>query len=181
MWPGIHDKIRTCDDPEPLYGGKFCKGGLVEVAPCQLKKSCGGCNYLSKDGRKKSRKEEMISSKSTAPDSKFVFPLKKNKVYEVGALITSQMLHVTFLLCVALCVSYPLDGKTPHHPPVFDGTDKTVPKNLKDKSVINDIQQINEDNVDNDKLFESDIKLTHNDLERVDTSRTGKDTPGAEG
>ena len=36
------------------------------------------------------------------------------------------------------------------------------------------------DNVDNDKLFESDIKLTHNDLERVDTSRTGKDTPGAE-
>lgn len=35
-------------------------------------------------------------------------------------------------------------GKTPHHPPVFDGTDKTVPKNLKDKSVINDIQQINE-------------------------------------
>ncbi|KAJ7372572.1 hypothetical protein OS493_017843 [Desmophyllum pertusum] len=68
--------------------------------------------------------------------------------------------------------------KTPH-PPVFDGTDKTVPKDLKDNSVIDHIEDINREAGEEDALFETDIKLTPHDHNRVETSLTGN-AEGAE-
>ncbi|KAL9956652.1 hypothetical protein ACROYT_G038161 [Oculina patagonica] len=95
-------------------------------------------------------------------------------------LISLQMLLVTFLVWVALCVSHPLNDKTHHHPPVFDGTDKTLPENSgEDHSVTEQIEEINQDSGYLDKLFESDIKLTPQDYSRVDTSPTG-DAEGAD-
>lgn len=38
---GYSRRSRQCDDPKPMYGGKYCKGNLVEIRPCQLKKTCG--------------------------------------------------------------------------------------------------------------------------------------------
>lgn len=38
---GYSRRSRQCDDPKPMYGGKYCKGSLVEIRPCQLKKTCG--------------------------------------------------------------------------------------------------------------------------------------------
>lgn len=38
---GYKKRSRECDDPKPMYGGKFCKGSLVEIIPCQLKMTCG--------------------------------------------------------------------------------------------------------------------------------------------
>ncbi|XP_078348661.1 zinc metalloproteinase nas-15-like [Oculina patagonica] len=38
---GYSQRSRQCDDPKPLYGGKFCRGAFVEVKPCQLKRTCG--------------------------------------------------------------------------------------------------------------------------------------------
>lgn len=38
---GYKTRSRQCDDPAPLYGGKFCSGTLVQLKPCQLKKTCG--------------------------------------------------------------------------------------------------------------------------------------------
>ena len=37
---GYKTRSRQCDDPAPLYGGKFCSGTLVQLKPCQLKKTC---------------------------------------------------------------------------------------------------------------------------------------------
>jgi len=38
---GYKTRSRQCDDPTPLYGGQFCSGTLVQLKPCQLKKTCG--------------------------------------------------------------------------------------------------------------------------------------------
>lgn len=38
-------------------------------------------------------------------------------------------------------------GKPRRHHLVFDGTDKTVPQNLTDSSVVNEIEEINEGTV----------------------------------
>jgi len=40
-----------------------------------------------------------------------------------------------------------LTDKAHHHPPVFDGTDKTVPKDLNDKSIVDEIEEVNEGTV----------------------------------
>jgi len=40
-----------------------------------------------------------------------------------------------------------LTDKAHHHPPVFDGTDKTVPTDLQDKSVVDEIEEVNEGKV----------------------------------
>lgn len=40
-----------------------------------------------------------------------------------------------------------LTDKPHHHPPVFDGTDKTVPTDLQDKSVVDEIEEVNEGKV----------------------------------
>lgn len=40
-----------------------------------------------------------------------------------------------------------LTDKARHHPPVFDGTDKTVPTDLQDKSVVDEIEEVNEGEV----------------------------------
>ena len=37
---GYKTRSRQCDDPTPLYGGQFCSGTLVQLKPCQLKKTC---------------------------------------------------------------------------------------------------------------------------------------------
>lgn len=37
---GYRTRSRQCDDPRPLYGGTFCSGTLVQLEPCQLKKTC---------------------------------------------------------------------------------------------------------------------------------------------
>ena len=37
---GYKTRSRQCDDPKPLYGGRFCEGTLVRVKPCQLKRNC---------------------------------------------------------------------------------------------------------------------------------------------
>ena len=43
---GYSTRSRQCDDPRPLYGGKFCSGTFVELKPCRLKKTCK-CLYIS--------------------------------------------------------------------------------------------------------------------------------------
>lgn len=40
-----------------------------------------------------------------------------------------------------------LTDKAHHHPPVFDGTDKTVPTDLQDKSVVDEIEEVNKGEV----------------------------------
>lgn len=38
---GYQTRSRKCDEPKPLYGGKYCNGMLVAARNCMLKKSCG--------------------------------------------------------------------------------------------------------------------------------------------
>ena len=42
---GFSQRSRQCDDPLPLYGGKYCSGAFVEVRPCQLRNKCK-CSHL---------------------------------------------------------------------------------------------------------------------------------------
>ncbi|CAH3037140.1 unnamed protein product, partial [Porites lobata] len=37
---GYQTQSRTCDDPKPEYGGKYCKGPLVRIRPCMMRKQC---------------------------------------------------------------------------------------------------------------------------------------------
>lgn len=43
------------------------------------------------------------------------------------------------------------------HPPVFDGTDKTVPTNLKDNSIVDNIEEINKGKI---ILFETVLTIS---------------------
>ncbi|XP_068717648.1 zinc metalloproteinase nas-4-like isoform X2 [Montipora capricornis] len=37
---GYKTRSRECDNPQPLYGGKYCEGTLVMARGCMVKKSC---------------------------------------------------------------------------------------------------------------------------------------------
>ena len=54
-----------------------------------------------------------------------------------------------------------MTGKPSRHPPVFDGTDQTVPQNLTDSSVINKIEEINEGTVFGNKIVRNVITIPH--------------------
>ncbi|XP_031563307.1 uncharacterized protein LOC116298872 [Actinia tenebrosa] len=79
---------------------------------------------------------------------------------------------VAFVLVVS-CLQYDLARC---HAPMFDGTDRTLPKNLKDNTITDRIQENNIMEVKTDKtmsLFEGDIELMSQDKGHVDTSQTG--------
>ena len=52
-------------------------------------------------------------------------------------------------------------GKPRRHHLVFDGTDKTVPQNLTDSSVVNEIEEINEGTVLMFKMVSNCITISY--------------------
>ena len=54
--------------------------------------------------------------------------------------------------------------KSHRHPPVFDGTDKTVPTDLQDKSVVDEIEEVNEGEV-KCKLYDFSLRASYRGAE----------------